>query len=71
MSQNLYYRVKPAGKDLDDQLKFILRKSYSLPTKFDESDISFLKGLDAANIKDANTLIEAIEKYGEVEVYEN
>lgn len=70
MGQNLYYRVKPKGRDLDDQLKFILRKNRSLPASFDESDINFLKGLEAAGIKDSDTLIEAIEKYGEITVYE-
>ena len=65
--------VRPSKlKYLDDALKFALRKRHGghVDTVMTAADISYLQGLRDAGVKDADTLIEAIEKHGEVAVRE-
>lgn len=73
MSTNLYW--KPAiktGEGLSDQLKFALRKRYGWPVSAicDENSIAYLQGLADADVRGAAELIAAIEKHGEVEIFE-
>lgn len=77
MSTNLYFRIIKKGKPLGDNLKFILRKYRQSLYRYDlnSDDISFLQGValsshNATTKKDVEKLIELIEEYGEVEVYE-
>ena len=58
--------------DIDRGLKFALQEEYGWPVKIemDSTDIGFLRGLKAAKVKGAEVLIEAIEKYGAVKVWE-
>jgi len=73
MSNNLYWKpFQNKGKDLDTSLKFALRARYGFPIngQFNEANIEFLTGLKIAGVKDAEKLIEAIEKYHVVELWE-
>lgn len=72
MSSNLYWRPRSAGeKLLDDSLKFALQKrQYPADDTFYERDIPYFEGLRDAGVKDAQKIIDAIEKYGEIEVME-
>lgn len=71
MSATLSWKpVKSAEGTLPDELKFKLRTRFNYPRTFDESDIPFLEGLKACDIKGADTLIKAIRKYEQVEVWE-
>lgn len=74
MRMSLYWKpVRNDGKILDDALKFVLRKKYRgcvHQTTLTDSDIPYLTGLVDAGIKDAEKLISAIEKYGEIEIGE-
>ena len=62
----------PAGNWLATGLKFKLRSKYGNPVSavLTESDVPFLEGLAACNVEDAQTLIDAIEKYSEVSICE-
>lgn len=68
MSSNLVYKIPQRGKDLPDELKYILEKAYQLPLTFCGTEIPYLRGLQDAGIEGASTLIKLIEKYDEVEV---
>jgi hypothetical protein len=74
MSSTLYWEpVKPKkGKSLDTGLKWILQKRYGSPVQveLDDGDIPYLQGLADANTEGAQTLIDAIEKYGRIELRE-
>lgn len=70
MSSNLYWKPTDGGYDLPDELKFKLREEYTLPYKFSQYELPFLKGLIVCDIQGAKELYQAIEKHGEVEVYE-
>ncbi len=73
MSANLCWRpVQRSYETLPDDLKFILRDRCGLTSArrgYGGNDLEFLRGLDAAGIKGAAELIEAIEKYGEIELW--
>lgn len=59
-------------KTLPDELKFILRDKYSLEdggSKLNSASIPYLEGLKDANIKGADELINAINKYGNISIY--
>ena len=61
------------GKEsLGTELKFALRRLYGEPvnTTLILSNIDSLRGLEAAGVAEARKLIEAIEKYGRIEVKE-
>ena len=74
MSSNLgWIPVKTNNyKWLDIDLKFALRKSWGNPVaaKIDCCQLEYLRGLRDAGLKDAQKLIDAIEKYGEIQVEE-
>lgn len=73
MSSSLTWRPrKVENQTLDMNLKFALRKKYGdcIDHIFSRDDIGFLEGLAAADVEDAQKLIELIEKYDEVEVKE-
>ena len=55
---------------LDKQLKWILKEEDMTENPLTLKDIGFLKGLKAAGVKDADRLIEAIEKYGYITLFE-
>ena len=73
MSSNL--RAEPTVRknlDLDTQLKFALRKRYGEPVSatMSKNHIDYLTGLKDAGIKDAEKLIDFIEKHDEIFVKE-
>jgi hypothetical protein len=74
MSSNLAWFpvVVPKGHDLSDELKFVLRKRYGEPVKalMTGKDVPYLLGLLDADIKDVCKLIDAIGKFGEIDVRE-
>ena len=74
MSSNLGWipSKEPKYKYLDTDIKFALRKRYGEPVQeiINESQLDYLRGLKDAGIKDAIKLIDAIEKYGEIEIKE-
>lgn len=75
MSSSLYWKpiVPQQEERLDDQLMFTLRKRCDGCIHgiiMDDSDLSYLRGLRDAGIKDAETLIEAIEVHGQVQLDE-
>lgn len=70
MSSNLYWKPIKTRYDLPDELKNLLKLEYQLPTTLTNYDLGFLKGLIVCNIKGAKQLYDAIEKFEEVEVYE-
>ena len=77
MSSNLYFKpvVKNNGTVLPDQLKYALKKldvfnCNTLDSNFDADFIPILRGMEAAGVDGARELIDAIEKYIEVEVKE-
>lgn len=74
MSSSLIWEpvVKQKENDLDDQLKFSLRKRYGDPVnlRFNHQDLGYLRGLSDCEVKGADELIEAIKKHGEVLVKE-
>lgn len=53
---------------LKTELEIILKREFIIPKTLDMSDIPYLKGLYAAGQKEAKILIEAIEKYNEIEL---
>lgn len=75
MAPQLYWRpIVNNANPLDKQLKWILKEECvinDVNNKLTIKDLGFLRGLRAAGIKDADTLINAIEKYGYIEVYEH
>jgi hypothetical protein len=78
MSSTLYWRIHapPKGKPIGEYpLKEKLRKKFGDgrsgdPTVLGESALEYLRGLDDCGVKGADTLIEAIEQHGAVEVWE-
>jgi len=73
MSANLMFEpIIERGKTLSDELRFALERSINLQEGvklMSETDIPYLKGLRDADIKDAQKLVDAIEKYGEIKVW--
>jgi hypothetical protein len=73
MSSNLVWDATSRHDgDLSTDLKFILRNRYGNPMNatMDAGDIMYLQGMFDAGIKEANVLIVAIRKYGEIKVFE-
>jgi hypothetical protein len=73
VSQTLKWRpCYQAANTLSDKLKYALRKRYeqSINGRMGESDIPYLEGLLHAGIEDAQNLIDAIEQYRHIEVFE-
>lgn len=80
MSATLKWKpVRPEGKSLSGAAKFFFREAYERVNdgeiKLSASDAHFLAGASAATkdneLKaDIKTLLEAIEKFGEVEVWQ-
>jgi len=73
MSSSLKWRVRSDWRgQFDTQLKFILREKYGEPVDhiFTDIDLDFLEGLNAAGVKDAKVLIDAINQFKEIEVNE-
>lgn len=79
MSTNLYvrpYQPEPLGEDLAYELKKSISQKYwdhdgSLSGDWivlGAEDVPYLEGLRDAKIKDADTLIEKILKFGAVEI---
>ena len=74
MSSNLQWQpLKQNWKDLSSDLKFAMRKRYPDPIDIVllRGDIPYLEGLWDAGLMDAKSLIDAISKYGEIQVKEN
>ena len=81
MGQNLYWQpVRPSeGKTLTTGLKWAFQRQHLRDkdgrVRLTEEDVAFLRGViaasgsDTAMQADAETLIEAIEKYGAVEIW--
>ncbi len=75
MSTNLYWLpMKPQkAYDLSTELKFALRNRDNegcVNMVLDDQAIGYLRGLLDAGVKDAEILIDAIEKHGSVKVFE-
>lgn len=75
MSSNLVWTpVKEYSGILDDELKFALKNSdrfnQTIDRNFDESDLSYLRGLKDGGVKGADKLIKLIEKHKIVHVEE-
>ena len=73
MSSNLYWRPSNLGKkDLSTDLKFKLRGLYGEPLNImlNKDDLDILRALEVCKTEGASTLIKAIEKYGELSVWE-
>ena len=73
MSMNLYWQpVVTDATDLSDHLKYALRKRFDghVDVTMNESDAQYLQGLRDAGLKDAQTLLDAIAKHGEIRVFE-
>lgn len=73
MTSNLYW--EPAVRDkkrLSVELKLVLRERLpnGLNVTMDEKDLPYLNGLVDANCAGAQELIDAIEKYGEINLME-
>jgi hypothetical protein len=73
VSQTLKWRPRwQSGDTLSDQLKYALRKRYTqgINGYMDEDEVSYLRGLVDGGVEDAQKLIDAIEKHGDIEVFE-
>lgn len=75
MSSNLYWRPFGYGeKALPDELKFVLQKSEynhnGIDTIIRSHDLPYFRGLQDAGVKGASKIVEALEKYDEVEIKE-
>lgn len=72
MSRILKWRPANSGASLPDDLKFKLRELYGEPVSYplDAAELSTLRALAACGVDGAKTLIAAIEKYGDVFVFE-
>ncbi len=79
MSANLMWKpIRPEGKGLSDAAKFFFRDAYSLnegPITLSENDVRYLQGAAAAtkdkDLKsDITKLLEAIGKFGQVELWQ-
>lgn len=67
MGVSLVYTRK-IEKDLPDKLKHLLEKRFRVPCLLDRDNISYLEGLVDAGYPEAKELIEAINKYDEIEL---
>lgn len=71
MSCTLYW--KPVAQDDNRvgeiQLRNILEKKYGYPQKLDCCDLPYLLALKDAEVEGVEELIEAIEKYDEIEIF--
>lgn len=75
MSSNLYWEPaerKKYNAGTDQALKWVLQKRYGYPVHITmtTNDIPYLQGLADAKINGAQELIEAIEKYSDIELFE-
>lgn len=75
MSTNLYWRPKPTKKNnagSDSALKWALQNRYSNPIDktIGINALDYLQGLADAKVSGAQDLIDAIEKYDEIELFE-
>ena len=74
MSSNLYWEPADRGKNkcLGTALKGALQKRFGYPVRvtLDERNVPYLEGLVDADIKDAQGLIDAIEKHGRIDLRE-
>lgn len=79
MSTNLFWKpapVKPEGTSLPKTLKFAISKKYwdhdgslsGCPILIDRTDYSYFEGLRDAGTEGASEILEAIDKYGEIEI---
>ena len=73
MSANLMFEpIIERGKNLSDELRFAFEKSWNLADGekiLTESDLLYLRGIRDGGIKEAQKLIDAITKYGEVKIW--
>ena len=74
MSSNLYWEPTNRGKNkcLGTALKWVLQKRFGYPVRvtLDEENILYLQGLADADIEGAQSLVDAIEKHGCIELKE-
>lgn len=70
MSSSLYYTIPTSGKSLSYSIKLFVKANWQLPRLFDQSDIQFLKGAVAGGNTEMQTLIDLIEKHGEIFIEE-
>lgn len=72
MSSSLSAYIRRGGVPLTSQIKYIFQGKYGSPIKktLSESDCDYLNGLKDAGVDGAETLIELIDKFGEVEIME-
>lgn len=73
MSSTLFYQPRQTGeKQLPDELKRILRdgEHMGLPCTATLDNLSYFYGLADANVKGARKVIDAVLKYGEIELRE-
>lgn len=73
MSATLYMQPRQTGeKSLSDELRHILMKPDgrfgSLPVTVDDYSLDYFQGLADAGINDAIKVVDAIKKYGELEI---
>lgn len=73
MSTSLYWKpiIRAKSEDLADQLKYVIREKFfdSLGTDsitVNQSELDYFEGLKDAGIEDAETVIELINKHGEI-----
>ena len=75
MSTNLYWEPKQRRKNSageDSALKWALQKKYGYPVNLtmDHEYIPYLEGLRDGGVKGVQEIIDAIEKYEAIEIYE-
>ena len=75
MSTNIHWRpnIKPEYKTLSKELKWAFQNEFGnfFNLVLDESYLRYLRGLRYAKIEGADILIDAIEKHGEIKVWED
>jgi len=71
MSCSLYWKpiIENSFRVGDHILRNAIENRYSLPTVIGFSAKNYLEGLRDAGVNGAEDLLEAIEKHGEIEVY--
>lgn len=57
-----------ATRELPFQLKTVLQDRFKFPEIFRYSDLPYFRGLRDAGIEGADEVIEALEKYEEIEI---
>lgn len=74
MSTTLYWRPAPTQKTpLDDELKLALRRMHGEPLgelNLSQADRTELEAFMACGIFKAEELLQAIDRFGEIEVFE-